>query len=222
MDPQRPTAELLIWAYSRGIFPMVQPRTGEIEWFSPDPRAVFPLDRFHVPRRLARKLRQIPFELRVDTAFERVMRACGEARTDRPTTWIDERLIKAYVELFEFGAAHSVEAWLDGQLVGGIYGVHLGAAFFGESMFHRAESGGTDASKACLVELVRILRTHSFELFDTQFRNPHLDQFGCAEITRDSYHKRLQVALGHLATWPESLALDCSQVYAPSAGSRSK
>lgn len=201
MDPQRPTAALLIWAYTRGIFPMVHDRSGEVEWYSPDPRGVFPLDAFHVPRRLERVLRSERFEIRTDTAFEDVMRACAEARPSRPSTWLDERLIRAYVDLHQMGAAHSVEAWREHQLVGGVYGVHLGKAFFGESMFHRPERGGTDASKVCLASLVQTLRAHDFELFDTQFWNPHLDQFGCVEISRAEYLARLERALAGRASW---------------------
>jgi len=204
MNPQDPTPELLIWAYARGVFPMVEPRSREVEWFSPDPRGVFPLDAFHVPRRLRRFLVDCPFEVRTDTAFEGVIRACAESRPDRRTTWIDERLVQAYVGLHEAGSAHSVEAWHQGNLVGGIYGVHLGRAFFGESMFHRPELGGTNASKTCLVNLVEILRAAGFTLFDTQFWNPHLDQFGCVEIPRSQYLKELSRALCDRAFWPRS------------------
>jgi len=202
MDPNEPDASLLIWAYSQGIFPMVQPATGSLDWYRPDPRAIFPLDGFHVPKRLARTIRAGRFDIRLDTDFEGVMRGCAEATAKRPTTWIDERLIRAYRELFDMGAAHSVEAWVGDKLVGGIYGVHLGAAFFGESMFHRPTLGGTDASKVCLVRLVEILREYEFELFDTQFENPHLEQFGCTEIPAEEYAQRLAHALGRPAGWP--------------------
>jgi leucyl/phenylalanyl-tRNA---protein transferase len=207
VDPQEPTAELLIAAYARGIFPMVDPRTREIEWFSPDPRGIFDLERFHVPGRLARTVRARRFEIRSNTQFERVMRECAASRPGRVETWIDARLIRAYVELHLRGAAHSVEAWRDGELVGGLYGVHLGGAFFGESMFSRPEHGGTDASKVCLVHLVQLMRERGFTLLDTQLSNRHLAQFDCVEIPRRRYLKLLQQALRHPARWPESAVL---------------
>ncbi len=212
VDPQQPTAELLIAAYVRGIFPMVDPRTGEIEWFSPDPRGIFPLDDgFHVPRRLARTVRSGRFEIRTDTAFEAVMRECAALRARRPQTWIDERLVVAYVDLHRRGAAHSLEAWRDGELVGGLYGVHLGGAFFGESMFSRPERGGTDASKVCLVHLVQLLRQHGFSLLDTQLSNPHLEQFNCLEIPRADYLTLLQRALRRPARWPSAHVLSAAR-----------
>jgi leucyl/phenylalanyl-tRNA--protein transferase len=202
LDPDRPTPELLLAAYARGIFPMADPDSGRIEWYSPDPRAVFPLDRFHVPKSVARAVRSGRFELATDTAFEAVMRECAAPGPGRERTWIDERLVEAYVGLHRLGAAHSVEAWRDGRLVGGLYGVHLGGAFFGESMFSRAESGGTDASKVCLVRLVEILRAHAFRLLDTQFWTPHLARFGCTRIRRAHYLELLAEALEVRADWP--------------------
>jgi len=202
MDPQCPGPDLLVSAYCRGIFPMVDSDSGEIQWFSPDPRGVIPLADFHVPRTLERVLRQGRFDLRTDTCFERVMRACAEPAPGREHTWLDERLIASYVELHLAGAAHSVEAWLDGRLVGGLYGVHLGAAFFGESMFSRPDEGGSNASKVCLVRLVELLLERGFCLLDTQFWNAHLDQFGCTEIPRELYLKRLAEALAIEANWP--------------------
>ncbi len=204
VDPQRPTAALLVSAYSRGIFPMADSRTGRLEWFSPDPRGVIPLDRFHVPRSLARVVRSGRFALRTDTAFEAVMRFCAEARPRREETWIDQRLIEAYVELHEMGHAHSLEAWLDGSMVGGLYGVQLGGAFFGESMFSRPDEGGTDASRVCLVHLVELVRSRDYRLLDTQFLNEHLVQFGCVEIPRGTYLARLAGALAVEGGWPES------------------
>lgn len=180
--------DLLVAAYSEGVFPMALD-DGEIGWFSPDPRGILPLDTFHVPSRLARVIRQRTFEIRVDTSFEAVMRACA-ARPD-DGTWISEAIIAAYVELYELGLAHSVEAWRGGELVGGLYGVHLGRAFFGESMFHRA----TDASKVALAALVDRLTSRGFILLDTQWTTPHLEQFGAMEIPRDDYLDRLSVAL---------------------------
>lgn len=202
MDPQCPGPDLLVSAYCRGIFPMVDSEGGEIQWFSPDPRGIIPLAEFRVPRSLERVVRQGRFDLRTDTCFERVMRACAEPAPGREGTWLDERLIAAYVELHRIGAAHSVEAWLDGRLVGGLYGVHLGAVFFGESMFFRPDQGGTNASKVCLVRLVGLLRERGFCLLDTQFWNAHLDQFGCTEIPRDLYLRRLAEALAIEADWP--------------------
>jgi len=202
VDLERPNAELLLRAYARGIFPMADPREGSLGYYSPDPRAVLPLDDFHVPRSLARVARSGVFEVRSDTAFERVIRACAEPRADRPESWLDERLIEPYLELFARGFAHSVEAWRDGALVGGLYGVHLGAAFFGESMFSRPEAGGRDASKVCLVALVERLRRGGFRLLDTQFRTPHLARFGCVELPRERYLELLDDALGRHGRWP--------------------
>ena len=201
-DPQSPTAELLVAAYCRGIFPMASSETRRVEWYSPDPRGIIPLERFHVPRSLDRVVRRRRFELRTDTCFERVMRCCAEPRRSGDGTWIDERLIEAYVELHRQGSAHCVEAWRDERLVGGLYGVHLGGAFFGESMFSRAAEGGGESSKVCLVRLVRILREQGFRLLDTQFWTRHLDQFGCIEISREDYLAQLATALRSEASWP--------------------
>lgn len=202
MDLQKPTPELLIRAYTRGIFPMVDSSTGEIVWLSPDPRAILPLGGLRVSRSLARTVRSGVFEIRSDTCFERVMRMCAQSRPGRRSTWIDERLIAAYTGLHELGLAHSVEAWRDGQLVGGLYGVHLGAAFCGESMFSRPELGGTDASKVCLVQLVEWLVEGGFQLLDVQFQSPHLERLGGIEISREAYLERLSRALALWGTWP--------------------
>jgi leucyl/phenylalanyl-tRNA---protein transferase len=180
---------LVLRAYREGIFPMAM-ESGEIAWFSPDPRGVIPLDGFHIPSRLARVVRSGRFEIRIDHAFETVMRACAE-REDDDGTWINETILECYVALHRLGIAHSVEAWHQGQLVGGLYGVHLGAAFFGESMFHRA----TDASKVALVALVDRMRRRSFRLLDIQWVTPHLEQFGAIEIPRDDYLAQLKTAL---------------------------
>lgn len=180
--------DLLIAAYSEGVFPMALD-DGEIGWFSPDPRGILPLDTFHIPSRLRRVIRHGTFEIRIDTSFEAVMRACA-ARPD-DGTWISEAIVTAYVGLHHLGLAHSVEAWLGDELVGGLYGVHLGRAFFGESMFHRA----TDASKVALAALVDRLTARGFTLLDTQWTTPHLEQFGAVEIPRDDYLHRLGVAL---------------------------
>jgi leucyl/phenylalanyl-tRNA--protein transferase len=181
--------DALLNAYASGWFPMaVAP--GEIRWYSPDPRGVIPLDTFHVPSRLARTLRKRRFEIRVDTSFRDVIEGCA-ARDDDEGNWIDSEILESYTALYERGFAHSVETWLDGRLVGGLYGVALGGAFFGESMFHRT----TDASKAALVALVERLRARSFILLDTQWVTEHLLQFGAIETTRRRYLRLLDAAL---------------------------
>ena len=179
---------LLISAYAQGIFPMSMD-DGSISWFSPDPRGILPLDHFTVSRRLARVVRQQKFEIAVDRGFEAVMRACASDREDG--TWISDEIVESYVALHRRGLAHSVEAWQDGVLVGGLYGVHLGGAFFGESMFHTV----TDASKVALVALVDRLQAGGFALLDTQWTTPHLEQFGAIEIPREEYIERLSAAL---------------------------
>lgn len=162
--------------------------TGEIEWFSPDPRAIIPIDEnFHVPHGLRRALKKKPFEIRLNTAFEEVMQGCAR----RNETWINREIVDSYTNLFRLGMAHSVEAWKDGQLVGGLYGVALGGAFFGESMYHEA----TDASKIALVALVERLRERGYELLDTQWTTSHLQQFGTMEIPRSQYRRLLTLAL---------------------------
>jgi leucyl/phenylalanyl-tRNA--protein transferase len=203
-DPQRPTPELLLWAYRHGVFPMANPDTHRIDWYSPDPRGVIPLtvgEGFHVPRNVAREIRRRQFVIRSDTAFEHVMRSCATDRNEVNRTWIDERIIAAYAALHRKGHAHCVEAWRNDQLVGGLYGVHIGGAFFGESMFIRPDLGGTDSSKVCLVHLVNHMSERGFSLLDAQFRNPHLDQFGCVEIPADEYLQRLANAVDQTVTW---------------------
>ncbi len=197
------TAEMLLCAYQNGIFPMAEPDTGEVRWYSPDPRAIFPLDDFRIPVTLLREVRRGTFDVRSDTAFDEVMRACATPRYAGDETWISEEFIGVYGELFTRGFAHSIEAWREGQLVGGLYGVHIGGAFFGESMFHKPRLGGTNASKICLVHLVRHLNHRGFTLLDTQFSTPHLEQFGCVEIFRDEYLRRLGEALQRRVTWED-------------------
>ena len=183
------TAETLIAAYASGIFPMAVNKRGDIRWFSPDPRALIPLDeRFHIPRGLKRTLKKNPFEVTVDRDFEAVIRACS---TSHGETWISKGIIRSYCELHQLGFAHSVETRRDGELVGGLYGVHLRGAFFGESMFHRA----TDASKIALVALVERLRAKGFVLLDTQWTTPHLLRFGTYQIPRADYLQLLGKAL---------------------------
>ena len=200
-DPQRLTPALLRWAYRQGWFPMANPEAGAIEWFNPDPRAIIPLDAFHVPATLSREVRKGRFEIRCDTVFEVVMRACAAPRAPDDLTWIDGAMIEAYVRLHEEGSAHCLEAWRGDQLVGGLYGVHVGGAFFGESMFSRPDLGGTNASKVCLVHLVGWLRHRGFTLLDTQFGTEHLEQFGCVEIDRRQYLVRLADAVQRDVAW---------------------
>jgi leucyl/phenylalanyl-tRNA--protein transferase len=184
-------SELLISAYASGWFPMSV--EGEIRWFSPDPRGILPLDAIHVSRRLARVTRQGHFQIQINRAFGEVIRACAAEDRDAadPGSWIDEEIIESYIALHERGFAHSVEAWQGERLVGGLYGVALRGAFFGESMFHRA----TDASKVALVALVERLHSRGYMLLDTQWVTPHLEQFGALEIPRASYMRRLEQAL---------------------------
>ena len=181
---------LLLQAYASGWFPMgTEPeRGGGIEWFSPDPRGVLPLDdRFHVPGRLQRVIRQQRFEIRVDTRFADVMRSCAV----RDETWITPEILDSYVELHRLGFGHSVEAWRQGRLVGGLYGVALRGAFFGESMFHEEP----DASKVALCALVDRLRARGYSLLDVQWVTPHLAQFGAVEVRRKRYLKMLDESL---------------------------
>jgi leucyl/phenylalanyl-tRNA--protein transferase len=186
--------DLLVRAYSQGIFPMALD-DGEIGWFSPDPRGILPLETFRVPSRLARVIRQGRFEVATDTDFAGVMRACADDRDDG--TWISGEILDSYVELHRRGLAHSVECRQDGRLVGGLYGVHLGGAFFGESMFHRV----TDASKVALAALVDRLTARGFSLLDIQWVTPHLQQFGAIEIAREEYLRRLGRALAEDCRW---------------------
>jgi leucyl/phenylalanyl-tRNA--protein transferase len=190
----------LLNAYANGIFPMADPDTGEIHWYSPDPRGIIPLDAFHVPKNVGRLVRQRKFTIRSDTAFEQVMRQCAQPRSEDNGSWMTEELLAEYVELHHHGYAHSIEAWLDGELVGGLYGVHIGAAFFGESMFSQPDRG-SNASKVCLVHLVHHLRRQGFTLLDTQFVNDHLLQFGCIEISRHRYLALLQNAIKQMVNW---------------------
>jgi leucyl/phenylalanyl-tRNA--protein transferase len=185
-------AQDLLNCYAHGVFPMADAREDEnVFLIDPQRRGVIPLDGFHVSHRLARTVRRDPFEIRFDTAFAQVVAACAEAKPGRDETWINGTIESLYGELFEMGHAHSVECWLDGELVGGLYGVSLGAAFFGESMFSRR----TDASKVALVHLVARLIAGGYRLLDTQFMTDHLARFGAVEIPRLDYHRRLAKAL---------------------------
>ncbi|GIW75531.1 MAG: leucyl/phenylalanyl-tRNA--protein transferase [Phycisphaerae bacterium] len=183
--------ELLLTAYSQGIFPMTDP-DGVTRWYSTDPRGVLPLDQFHCPRTLRQIVRQQRFEIRINTAFESVMRFCKDVpRGDTRSSWISEELIRVYTDLHRLGYAHSVEAWQKGQLAGGLYGVALGGAFFGESMFHRV----SNASKVCLVHLVQRLRDRGYVLLDTQMVTEHMTQFGATLIPACDYLQQLHQAL---------------------------
>ena len=178
--------ELLLQGYRLGVFPMAM-EDDSIQWFSPDPRAILPLEDFHVPHALRRLLRKNVFETRIDSAFSKVIEACAK----REDTWINLEIIESYTRLHDLGCAHSVEAWKEGTLAGGLYGVSVGGAFFGESMFHHV----TDASKIALVALVEHLRAQKFALLDTQWLTPHLQQFGGLEISREHYLHLLRRAV---------------------------
>lgn len=188
------TPELVLQAYRMGIFPMGT-EDGEIAWFSPDPRCVIPLDAFHVSRSLRQTIRRAVFEVRVDTAFDEVIAGCA----DRPEgTWITDRIIGVYRTLHRRHFAHSVECWKGERLAGALYGVAIGGAFFGESMFTRV----SNASKVALVALVERLRANGFVLLDTQWMTPHLARFGACYISRADYLRQLQAALSLPARFP--------------------
>ncbi|MBL29595.1 MAG: leucyl/phenylalanyl-tRNA--protein transferase [Rhodospirillaceae bacterium] len=197
----RLTPELLIRAYCNGHFPMAEDRHDPtIHWVDPDRRGILPLDRFHLPKRLARTMRKNPFSIRVDTAFRQVVLACAEPASGRNETWINDDIIDAYCGLHAAGFAHSVECWIGSSLVGGLYGVSIGGAFFGESMFHTV----TDASKVALAHLVERLRAGGYRLLDTQFVTQHLIRFGAIEIPRHVYLRLLADALtvqGRFYSW---------------------
>lgn len=198
------SVESLIWAYTHGVYPMASSRRGRIGWYSPDPRAILPLDAFHVSHSLRRRCRKGEYVITRDQAFGEVIRRCAEPREYAAETWINEAIIETYEELHAMGLAHSVEAWLPGDagdergaLVGGLYGVTLGGAYFGESMFSRA----TDASKVCLVHLVEHLKARGYVLLDVQTANDHTLQFGVVEIPRSEYLARLEQALTLPVMW---------------------
>jgi leucyl/phenylalanyl-tRNA--protein transferase len=193
------TPEILLRAYAEGLFPMAE-RRGDptLYWVSPEKRGIIPLDSFHVPHRLARTARSGSFTVTADLAFTEVMLACAAPGPDRPETWINDEILRLYTALHAGGHGHSIECWQDGELAGGLYGVRLGAAFFGESMFSRRR----DASKVALVHLVEGLRRGGFVLLDTQFVTGHLAQFGAVEIPRAQYLAKLADALNREALWP--------------------
>jgi len=186
------TPDILVRTYAAGIFPMAESADDPtLFWVDPDKRGVLPLDGFHISRKLQKKLRRNPFEIRCDTAYEAVIRACGAYRPERPKTWINSEIIRLYSGLFAMGHAHSVETWHDGIMVGGLYGVSIAGAFFGESMF----SLETDASKIALCHLIARLRRGGYTLLDTQFTTSHLIGFGAQEIDRADYRRQLTAAL---------------------------
>jgi leucyl/phenylalanyl-tRNA--protein transferase len=196
------TPQVLLKAYGCGIFPMAEAADDPaLYWIEPQERGILPLDHVHVPRRLARTIRQDPYQVRVDTDYDGVIAGCSAARNGRESTWINDRIRKLYRDLFELGHCHTVECWHDGQLVGGLYGVALGGAFFGESMFSLAR----DASKIAVVHLAARLLAGGFTLLDCQFQTPHLSQFGTIEIERDRFHVLLDAAMKVRGDW---LALD--------------
>jgi len=196
------TPDLLLRAYATGLFPMAESAEDpELFWVDPERRGILPLDDIHIPRRLKKTLRQGRFEVTADRNFMGVLNGCAERTPDRKSTWINAEIIRLYGALHAMGAAHSVECWSGGKLAGGLYGVALGGAFFGESMFSRE----TDASKVALVHLVARLRRGGFTLLDTQFVTAHLARFGALEISRRAYRKRLDTALETEARFPREL-----------------
>jgi leucyl/phenylalanyl-tRNA--protein transferase len=192
------TADMLLQAYAKGIFPMAESaESRELNWYDPPVRALIPLDeRFHVARSLARTLRQKPYHVTLNKAFQGVMQGCAEPREGRETTWINREIMRLYTTLHHRGHAHSIEVWDEKNLVGGLYGVSLGSVFFGESMFSRK----TDTSKIALVHLVALLKTSGYTLLDTQFQTSHLQRFGTFEIARSAYQLMLQSAVKNKAT----------------------
>jgi leucyl/phenylalanyl-tRNA--protein transferase len=184
--------EELLLAYRLGIFPMAESRTAEdVLWVRPHERGILPLDKFHVPKRLARVVRSNRFQITANAAFDEVIRACAESQPDRRETWINDAIVDVFVALHRRGFAHSIETWHDGRLVGGLYGLSLGAAFFAESKFSRA----TDASKVALVHLAARLKGGGYMLLDAQFPNPHLEQFGAVTVTEERFQFMLARAL---------------------------
>ncbi|QEX21500.1 leucyl/phenylalanyl-tRNA--protein transferase [Hypericibacter adhaerens] len=189
---ERITADMLLRAYACGVFPMAEGREDpELHWIDPKRRGVLPLDRFHLPHRLARTVRSNRYQVRCDTAFAETVMACAEAAPGRNETWINQDILRLMRQLFDLGYAHSVECWDQDRMVGGLYGVSLGGAFFGESMFSRAR----DASKVALVHLVLRLKIGGYRLLDTQFVTEHLKQFGAIEISRAEYQRQLAAAI---------------------------
>lgn len=186
------TPDMLLAAYANGYFPMALDKDDpELYWFAPEERGVLPIEKFNIPRGLRRAMKDHPYKVTIDRDFEAVIRACGTLTRHRKDTWINEEIIRLYTELHRMGHAHSIEAWIGDELKGGLYGVSLGGAFFGESMFSRAP----EASKICLVTLVEVLHDAGYALLDTQYVNEHLMQFGVEAVKKRQYLKRLEKAL---------------------------
>ena len=201
-SPFRLTPEVLLKAYQAGIFPMAESADDpELFWVDPERRGILPLDGFHLSRRLRRVILQDRYEVRLHSDFAGTMAGCAEATEKRPNTWINGEIVWLYTALYERGAAHSVECWQDGALVGGLYGVSIGGVFFGESMFSRV----ADASKVALVHLVALMRLGGYRLLDMQFVTPHLAQFGAVEVPRAHYRRLLAEALRYRADFPRGL-----------------
>jgi leucyl/phenylalanyl-tRNA--protein transferase len=208
------TPEILLKAYAAGIFPMAEDaQDPTLFWVEPRERGIIPLEGFYVPRRLARTVRSDTFEVRIDEDFDGVIAGCAAPGFDRQKTWISDRIRQLYGELYDLGHCHTVEVYRDGRLVGGLYGVRLGAAFFGESMFHTVR----DASKVALVHLVGRLRAGGFRLLDTQFVTEHLAQFGALEVPRRDYKTMLRASIDRPAdwyVWPRSRQVSGAEVLA--------
>jgi leucyl/phenylalanyl-tRNA--protein transferase len=215
MHAPRLTPDVLLRAYAAGLFPMAERRDDpELYWVSPEQRGMFPLETFHVPKRLARTIRSDRFEVTADTAFVDVMRACAAPAPGREESWINDEILRLYTALHASGHSHSLECRRDGRLVGGLYGVRLGGAFFGESMF----SHETDTSKVTLAHLVARLKLGGFKLLDAQFLTAHLAQFGAIEISRDAYLIKLGEAIATAAYWPASSGSSGMPSLAPALG----
>ena len=214
------TPEILLKAYAAGIFPMAEDADDpSLFWVEPRERGLIPLDSFHVPHRLGRNVRSDAFEVRIDRDFDAVIAGCAAARADGGRTWINRRIRRLYGELFDLGRCHTVEVYREGGLVGGLYGVRLGGAFFGESMFHRER----DASKVALVHLVARLRRGGFRLLDTQFVTPHLAQFGAVEVPRRTYRGLLRAAIeasGDWYAWPREKVVSGAEALQATAATR--
>jgi leucyl/phenylalanyl-tRNA--protein transferase len=214
------TPELMLRAYRVGLFPMAETRRGQrLYWLDPEQRGILPLDGFHLPRRLLRTVLSGPYEVTANRAFAQVIAGCAAAAPGREDTWINTDIERLFYELHRQGHAHSVETWLDGVLVGGLYGVSLGGVFFGESMF----STGRDASKVALVHLVARMRMGGYTLLDTQFVTNHLAQFGAIEVPRDTYKALLASAVQIVAQWtaapdPETLLAEIMLLHRPERG----
>jgi leucyl/phenylalanyl-tRNA--protein transferase len=202
------TPQIVLDAYSKGLFPMAENRRDkQLFWIDPEVRGILPLDNFHIPRSLKKKIRNNPFEVRFDHNFAAVIRACAQQKPKRRDTWINDEIIELYTKLFCMRHAHSVECWQEEKLVGGLYGISIGGAFFGESMF----SSERDSSKIALVHLVARLKLAGFTLLDTQFITDHLKQFGAIEISRVEYHKILNVALNLNVGFHLEVSLDSEE-----------